>query len=108
VEVWRSLLERFAATSLLEGSNYWNFSGQPSRTLTPGQEVASAEPFLADQGLIAAALPRWLLGISPGFDGITVEPVLPASAYPATARVLHLGRERTIEIAGPAEYKISE
>ena len=102
--VWRSLLERFAATSLLEGSNYWNHSGQPSRTLTPNHEVAGAEPFLADQGLVAAALPRWLLGILPTFDGISVAPVLPASAYPATVRLLHLGQERTIEIAGSLRF----
>ena len=104
---WRAVVGRFEATSLVEGSNYWNFRGQPSRTLTPNHEVPSAEPFLADQGLVAAALPRWLLGIAPGFDGIAVDPILPASAYPAIARVPHLGRERTIEIAGPGKIRIS-
>ena len=106
VEVWRALLRRFSATSLVEGSNYWNFRGLPSRTLTPDNELTSAEPFLADQGLIAAALPRWLLGIEPTFNGISVAPRLPADAYPATVELLHLGRLRTVEIRSPAEYRV--
>lgn len=103
---WQKFLARFAATALIEGSNYWDFSGQPSRTVVPvmipkafpAYEPIAAEPFLADQGLVACALPRWLLGIDLRLDGVTARPVLPASALPATVRVIHLGHSRVITL----------
>ena len=110
VAAWRKFLARVAQTSLVEGSNYWDFEGKPSRTvveevmipekLRPYDQIA-AEPFLADQGLVACALPRWLLGIELTFAGVTAKPVLPASALPATVRITHLGQERTLEIPAP-------
>jgi hypothetical protein len=98
VEAWQGVVRRFEATSLVEGCNYWDFSGRPSRTAWHDSELISYEPFLSDQGLVSLALPRWLLGIEAGFDGISVAPALPADAYPATVRLMHLGRERTIDI----------
>ena len=104
---WRKFMARVAETSLVEGSNYWDYEGKPSRTVVVdvmipkeflSYEPIAAEPFLADQGLVACALPRWLLGIELTFDGVTTKPVLPASALPATVTVMHLGRERTVEI----------
>lgn len=103
---WRKFMREAARTSLYEGCNYWDFKGRPSRTVIPAMipkefpsyEPISAEPFLADQGLVGLALPRWLLGIESTFDGLTVNPALPASALPATARVIHLGEERVIEV----------
>jgi hypothetical protein len=100
IEAWRRVVHRFRETSLVEGCNYWDFAGQPSRTMHPPGELISYEPFLSDQGLVALALPRWLLGIEPRFDGIAVHPVLPASAYPVTVKLQHLGSEKTIHIAG--------
>ena len=68
----------------------------------PGKNYVSLilndQPFLADQGLVACALPRWLLGIELTFGGVTAKPVLPASALPATVRITHLGREQVLEI----------
>ena len=107
LEAWRKLLARFTATGLVEGSNYWDFSGQPSRTVVqsvmipkefPSYEPIAAEPFLADQGLVACALPRWLLGIEQTLRGVTANPAMPADAYPATVRLQHLGRERVLKI----------
>ncbi|MDB6092713.1 MAG: hypothetical protein JWM32_275 [Verrucomicrobia bacterium] len=103
---WRRFMARCAQTSLVEGCNYWDFKGQPSRTVIPemlpaeflSYDLISAEPFLADQGLVASALPRWLLGIELTFDGVKTKSVLPESAHPATATLLHLGREQKIEI----------
>ena len=95
---WQSVVRRFAETSLVEGCNYWDFSGRPSRTAWHDYYQISYEPFLSDQGLVSLALPRWLLGVEPSFDGITVSPILPADAYPARVTLVHLGRERTIEI----------
>jgi hypothetical protein len=95
---WQSVLGRFAETSLVEGCNYWDFSGKPSRTAWHDYDHISYEPFLSDQGLVSLALPRWLLGIEPSFDGITVNPVLPPDAYPARVKLVHLGRERVIDI----------
>jgi hypothetical protein len=104
---WKKFMARVAATSLVEGSNYWDFSGQPSRTVVqavmipkefPSYEPIGAEPFLADQGLVASALPRWLLGIELTLRGVTANPVLPDEAYPATVRLQHLGRERVLKI----------
>jgi hypothetical protein len=110
VSAWRKFLARVAQTSLVEGSNYWDFEGKPSRTvveevmipekLRPYDQIA-AEPFLADQGLVACALPRWLLGIELTFAGVTVKPVLPASALPARVSIKHLGREKVLEIPAP-------
>ena len=109
---WRKFMGRVAQTSLVEGSNYWDFKGEPSRTVVEDvmiperlrpYDLIAAEPFLADQGLVACALPRWLLGIELTFAGVTAKPVLPASALPATVRVMHLGREKVLEIAGPAK-----
>jgi len=98
---WRRVVGRFAATSLVEGCNYWDFSGRPSRTAWHDYELISYEPFLSDQGLVSLALPRWLMGIEPSFEGVSVNPILPPDAYPATAKLVHLGRERTIEISAP-------
>jgi len=41
------------------------------------------------------------MGIEPSFEGVSVNPILPPDAYPATAKLVHLGRERTIEISAP-------
>jgi hypothetical protein len=107
VSAWRKFMARVAQTSLAEGSNYWDFEGKPSRTVVEDvmiperlrpYDLIAAEPFLADQGLVACALPRWLLGIELTFDGVTAKPVLPASALPATVRIMHLGRENVLEI----------
>jgi hypothetical protein len=98
IESWQRVVRRFGQTSLVEGCNYWDFAGQPSRTKPAGEELISYEPFLSDQGLVSAALPRWLLGIEPRFEGIGVNPVLPAAALPPTVKLRHLGREVTIEI----------
>lgn len=104
---WKKFMHEAARTSLYDGCNYWDFKGQPSRTVVPAMmipkafpayEPISAEPFLADQGLVGLALPRWLLGIESTFAGLTVNPVLPESALPATARVIHLGQERELRI----------
>lgn len=103
---WRRFMARVAQTSLIEGCNYWDYAGRPSRTVIPVMiprefpeyEPISAEPLLADQGLVACALPRWLLGVEPTFDGIKQHSVLPPSASPAILTLLHLGRERRIEI----------
>jgi hypothetical protein len=107
VRVWQGVVARFASTSLVEGCNIWDFEGRPSRTTFAGNELDSYEPFLADQGLVSVALPRWLLGIDPGLGGISVAPVLPESAYPATVKLFHLGRERTIEIASASHHSIT-
>ena len=109
---WRKLMERAGQTSLVEGSNYWDYAGRPSRTVTPvmiprefpAYEPIAAEPFLSDQGLVACALPRWLLGIELTLSGASVQPVLPASAYPAQVTLCHLGKERVLEISGPGVY----
>ena len=110
VAAWRKFMARVAQTSLVEGSNYWDFEGKPSRTVVeavmiPKQflsyDLIAAEPFLADQGLVACALPRWLLGIELTFAGVTAKPVLPSSALPATVRITHLGQERVLEIPAP-------
>ena len=112
---WRKFMARVAQTSLVEGSNYWDFQGEPSRTVVeevmipkefPSYDLIAAEPFLADQGLVACALPRWLLGIELTFAGVTAKPVLPASALPATVRIRHLGQDRVLEIPGPAEQRL--
>ncbi len=104
---WRKFMARVAQTSLVEGSNYWTFDGKPSRTVVESvmipkeflsYDLIAAEPFLADQGLVACALPRWLLGIELTFAGVTATPVLPASSLPATVRIKHLGQERMVEI----------
>ncbi len=107
IAAWRKFMARVEQTSLAEGSNYWDFEGKPSRTVVvdvmipkafPSYDLIAAEPFLADQGLVACALPRWLLGIELTFDGVTAKPVLPGSALPATVRVTHLGEEKVLEI----------
>ena len=107
IAAWRKFMARVARTSLVEGSNYWDFEGKPSRTVVEdvmipkaflSYDLIAAEPFLADQGLVACALPRWLLGIELTFAGVTAKPVLPASALPATVRITHLGREQGLEI----------
>jgi hypothetical protein len=111
---WRKFLARVAQTSLVEGSNYWDYAGQPSRTVVqavmipkefPAYEPIAAEPFLADQGLVACALPRWLLGIELSFAGVAVSPVLPSDAYPAKVSVRHLGRERVLEILSATAHR---
>jgi len=107
-DAWQRVVRRFGATSLVEGCNYWDFSGKPSQTTWQEHELIAYEPFLSDQGLVSLALPRWLLGIEPSFDGIKVSPVLPANAYPARVTLTHLGRERTIEIESPARHRIIE
>ena len=103
-------MARVAQTALVEGSNYWDFEGKPSRTVVEEvmiperlrpYDLIAAEPFLADQGLVACALPRWLLGIELTFGGVTAKPVLPVEALPATVRIMHLGREQVIEIPAP-------
>jgi hypothetical protein len=107
VAAWQGFLARCAETSLIEGCNYWDFQGRPSRTVIPemipgafpSYDLISAEPFLSDQGLVASAFPRWLLGIELSFDGIRTRSVLPRSAPPMTATLLHLGREQTITIS---------
>jgi len=109
---WRTFMARVGETLLVEGSNYWDFSGRPSRTVVPvmiprafpAYEPIAAEPFLSDQGLVACALPRWLLGIELTLAGESVRPVLPATAYPATLTLCHLGRERVLEISGPGTH----
>ncbi|MCC6580151.1 MAG: hypothetical protein IT440_06885 [Phycisphaeraceae bacterium] len=98
IDAWQRVVRRFSGTSLIEGCNYWDYAGQPSRTMHPPDEMISYEPFLSDQGLVSLALPRWLLGIRIGFDGITTHPVLPASAYPVTVKLTHLGREVELRI----------
>ena len=106
IATWRKFMARVAQTSLVEGSNYWDFEGKPSRTVIPemipkeflSYDLIAAEPFLADQGLVACALPRWLLGIELTFAGVAAKPVLPAVALPATVRIMHLGRGRVVEI----------
>ena len=113
---WQKFLARFAATALVEGSNYWDFAGQPSRTVVPVMipkafpvyEPIAAEPFLADQGLVACALPRWLLGLDLTLSGVTAHPVLPEGAYPATVRLRYLGEERAFEFtrAGVVDCRI--
>lgn len=109
IAAWRKFMARVAQTSLVEGSNYWDFSGQPSRTVVEEVMIAkeflsydliAAEPFLADQGLVACALPRWLLGIELTFEGVNAKPVLPATALPAMVSLRHLGQEKRIEIVG--------
>ena len=100
IRSWSRVVGRFAATSLVEGSNFWDYSGQPSRTTFPQDELAAYEPFLSDQGLVSVALPRWLLGIELKLDGISVAPVLPPSEYPITLNLFHLGKEVAVEIPG--------
>jgi hypothetical protein len=115
VLAWRKFLARVGQTSLVEGSNYWDYAGQPSRTVVesvmipkefPCYEPIAAEPFLADQGLVACALPRWLLGIELTLAGVVVKPVLPANAYPAKVSLQHLGQERVLEILSAAEHRV--
>jgi hypothetical protein len=106
VDAWQRVVRRFAATCLVEGCNYWDFSGKPSRTSWQDCEVISYEPFLSDQGLVSLALPRWLLGIEANFEGITVAPVLAAEAYPAKVKLVHLGRERAIEIGDRTRFRV--
>ena len=106
ITAWQAVVRRFGQTSLVEGCNYWDFSGKPSRTAWHEYELISYEPFLSDQGLTSLALPRWLLGISPTFEGIAVAPVLPADAYPATAKVMHLGCERTIRLQSRTQFQV--
>ena len=104
---WSRFMARVAQTSLAEGSNYWDFAGKPSRTVVvsvmipkefPSYDLIAAEPFLADQGLVSCALPRWLLGIELTFEGVKTKPVVPASALPGRVTLRHLGREITLEI----------
>jgi hypothetical protein len=68
---WQRLVgifERFRATSLLEGVNYWDYRGRP--------DLARLEPYLSDVALVTAAIPRWMLGITAQFDGIDLDPAL--------------------------------
>ena len=106
LSAWRRFIARVAQTSLVEGCNYWDFAGKPSRTVIPemiprefpSYELISAEPFLADQGLVSCALPRWLLGIELTFDGVRTNSVLPKPALPGRVTLQHLGKEIAIEI----------
>ena len=106
IDAWQRVVRRFGRTSLVEGCNYWDFSGQPSRTAWHDYELISYEPFLSDQGLVSLALPRWLLGITHTFSGIAVSPVLPPDTYPATVKLTHLGQERIIEIKSQTEFQV--
>lgn len=78
----QKLLQRFDATALLEGCNYWDHRGRPSR--------ARLEPFLSDVVLVASALPRWFMGVRPELDRIDIDPALPG-AGPWAIRFDHLG-----------------
>lgn len=91
-DAWAALtrvLERFDATALLEGVNYWAADGGPSR--------ARLEPFLSDVGIVAAAIPRWFLGIAPDLDGITIDPRLPHDGRWEVS-FEHLGRPARIAV----------
>ena len=107
IDAWRRVVHRFSETSLFEGCNYWDFAGRPSRTTPSTMELISYEPFLSDQGMVALALPRWLLGIEPRFDAITAQPVLPESAYPVTVKLQHLGNERSLHLTGKGYSSVS-
>lgn len=107
LEAWRAIVRRFGATSLVEGCNYWDYAGAPSRTTPADLPELSYEPFLADQGLVAAALPRWLLGIDPRLDQLRVEPVLPTAAYPATVSLQYLGKRTHIHLEARGDAPIS-
>ena len=98
IAAWRRVVDRFARTSLIEGSNIYDYSGKPSRMTLPDNPQLAYEPFLADQGLASAALMRWLLGINPALNGLSVHPVAPLAAGPAEARVLHLGKLCTVRL----------
>lgn len=95
-----AVLERFDATALLEGCNYWDHRGRPSR--------ARLEPFLSDVGLVATALPRWFMGICPDLDRIDLDPALPAEG-PWALQFDHLGAPVEIVIHSwlPGERRIS-
>ncbi len=108
IDVWKRIVSRFGQTSLIEGCNYWDFSGRPSRTTFAANEIISYEPFLADQGLVSAALPRWLLGVDPRLNGLKINPVLPAVCYPVRMHLQHLGRLLRIEMLSPHESRIAE
>jgi len=98
IEAWRAVVRRFGATSLIEGGNYWDYTGHPSRTTPSDYFALSYEPVLADQGLVAAALPRWLLGINPRLDQLLVEPVPPMTGYAASMSLLYLGKRTHIRL----------
>ncbi|QYM78477.1 hypothetical protein K0B96_14405 [Horticoccus luteus] len=108
VEAWRRVVARFEQTALVEGCNYWDYQGEPSRTMIPVEipgefpsyDLISAEPFLADQGLVAAALPRWLLGVEPTLEGVKLGPVAAPELTPAQVTLRHLGEERVVEVGG--------
>lgn len=108
MDAWRRVLRRFEQTSLVEGCNYWDYAGRPSRTMMPAMvpkefasyDLISAEPFLADQGLVAAALPRWLLGIEPTLEGVKLGTVAAPELAPARVTLRHLGEERVVEVSG--------
>lgn len=78
----RTVLDRFGATGLLEGCNYWDSRGRPSR--------ARLEPFLSDVILVSTALPRWFMGVNPELDRLDLDPALP-SVGPWTLHFDHLG-----------------
>lgn len=105
--VWRNIAERFASTSLVEGCNFWDYSGKPSRTTPGSHEVIAFEPFLSDQGLVSAAMPRWLCGLDPRLDKLDIRPALPPSAYPARAKIVYMGEETVVELRGPEDWTIS-
>lgn len=91
-EGWSALtrvLERFDATALLEGVNYWAADGGPSR--------ARFEPFLSDVGILASAIPRWFIGVAPELDGITIDPRLPHDGRWEIA-FEHLGRPARVAV----------
>jgi hypothetical protein len=107
VAAWRAVVRRFGATSLVEGCNFWDSAGFPSRTTAADQPELAYEPFLADQGLVAVALPRWLLGIHPQLDQLRVEPVLSKASYPATVSIRYLGQRTRIYIEAPDDAPIA-
>lgn len=110
LDAWRRVIGRFEQTALVEGCNYWDYAGEPSRTIIPAEipgefpsyDSISAEPFLADQGLVAAALPRWLLGVEPTLAGVKQATAVATELLPARVTLRHLGHERVVEVRGGA------
>lgn len=56
------------------------------------------EPYLADLMVAPASLVNGVLGIQPSWDGLTVDPHLPAGWSEASARIRYKGREHVVEI----------
>jgi hypothetical protein len=80
-----AVFDRFDATALIEGVNYWDRRGRPDR--------ARLEPFLSDVGLVATAVPRWFLGVRPALDRLDLDP-----CHTGGVRLRHLGRPVAVRI----------